>query len=56
MSKSNTQFAWLADRFADVQVLRYQIDGYEQLTPKQRILTYYVQNTIAGIPTDWNAL
>ena len=42
MSKTNTQFAWLADRFADVQVLRYQIDGYEQLTPKQRILTYYL--------------
>lgn len=42
MSQTNTPFAWQADRFADVQVLRYQINGFEQLTPKQRVLIYYL--------------
>lgn len=42
MSQTNTPFTWQADRFADVQVLRYQINGFEQLTPKQRVLIYYL--------------
>lgn len=30
------------DRFADVQVLRYKINGFEQLTPQQRMLVYHL--------------
>ena len=30
------------DRFADLQVLRYQIPGFEELTPKQKELAYYL--------------
>lgn len=31
-----------ADRFADLQVLRYEIEGFEELTPKQKELAYYL--------------
>lgn len=30
------------DRFADLQVLRYQIEGFEKLNPKQKELAYYL--------------
>lgn len=30
------------DRFADLQVLRYQIPGFNELTPKQKELAYYL--------------
>ena len=31
-----------ADRFADLQVLRYQIEGFDELTAKQKELAYYL--------------
>ncbi len=31
-----------SDRFADLQVLRYEITGFEELTPKQKELAYYL--------------
>ena len=31
-----------ADRFADLQVLRYEIEGFDELTPKQKELAYYL--------------
>ena len=31
-----------ADRFADLQVLRYEIEGFNELTPKQKELAYYL--------------
>lgn len=37
-----TDFQWRSEMFADVQVNRYIIPGWEQLTPQQRILTYYL--------------
>ena len=30
------------DRFADLQVLRYEIPGFEELTPQQKELAYYL--------------
>ncbi len=30
------------DRFADLQVLRYEITGFDELTPKQKELAYYL--------------
>lgn len=40
-------FAYEADRFADIQVLRYQVPGFEKLTLKQKKLAYYL--TQAGL-------
>lgn len=33
----------LADRFADIQVLRYNVPGFEKLTLNQKQLAYYLQ-------------
>ena len=35
-------FDYTADRFADIEVLRYQVPDFEQLTPRQRIYIYYL--------------
>ena len=40
--EAEPEFVFLADRFADIQVLRYQIEGFEELSPKQKVLSYYV--------------
>lgn len=36
-------FSYTADRFADIQVLRYQVPGFDDLTLKQKTLVYYLQ-------------
>lgn len=36
------EFKYLVDRFADLNVARYQVPGFEQLTPKQKELAYYL--------------
>jgi hypothetical protein len=33
---------WTLETFADVNVRRYELPGWEQLTPKQRVLAYYL--------------
>ncbi|HEY0944006.1 MAG TPA: dihydrofolate reductase, partial [Opitutaceae bacterium] len=40
-------FVYEADRFADIQVLRYQVPGFEELSLKQKKLAYYL--TQAGL-------
>jgi dipeptidyl-peptidase-3 len=35
-------FEFEADRFADIQVLRYRVKGFEQLTLQQKKLAYYL--------------
>ncbi len=35
-------FDYTVDRFADVEVLRYKVPDFENLTPQQRILVYYL--------------
>ena len=42
-----TNFKWKTEEFADLQINRYIIPGWERLTPKQRIYTYYL--TQAGL-------
>lgn len=39
---ADTSFDYIADRFADVQVLRYRIDGFDELTLQQKQLAYYL--------------
>jgi dipeptidyl-peptidase-3 len=36
------EFQWKVDQFADLQVLRYQVPGFEGLTPAQKELVYYL--------------
>ena len=36
------EFQWQIDKFADLQVLRYQVPGFEALSPKQKELVYYL--------------
>lgn len=45
----DTTFEFIADRFADVQVLRYKIHDFDKLTLKQKELAYYFsQAGLAG--------
>ena len=39
----NTDFNYHVDRFADIEVLRYQVPGFDKLTLKQKKLVYYLQ-------------
>ncbi len=41
-AQSNQQFEVECDRFADLEVLRYEIPGFETLTPQQKELAYYL--------------
>ena len=34
------EFAWQVDKFADLRILRYQVPGFEALTPAQKELVY----------------
>ncbi len=36
------EFQWKIDQFADLQILRYQVPGFETLTPAQKELVYYL--------------
>ena len=38
----NSNFNYSVDRFADIEVLRYQVPGFEDLTLKQKELIYYL--------------
>lgn len=35
-------FEYECDRFADLQVLRYKIEGFDELSPRQKELAYYL--------------
>ena len=45
-SGSDTAFNYMADRFADIQVLRYRVTGFDQLTLKQKQLAYYLYRQV----------
>ncbi len=36
------EFRWQIDQFADLKILRYQVPGFEALTPTQKELVYYL--------------
>lgn len=49
------QFRYTDDRFADIQMLRYRLDGFEALTMRQKLYIYYLAKaTLCGrdITTD----
>ncbi len=33
-------FVWQTEQFADLKIIRYQVPGWEQLSPQQRVLVY----------------
>jgi dipeptidyl-peptidase-3 len=39
---NNGNFSYSVDRFADLEVLRYQVPGFEELKLNQKILIYYL--------------
>lgn len=41
-TENGSSFNYESDRFADLQVLRYEIPGFDELTPKQKELAYYL--------------
>lgn len=54
-ASSSSDFAYEADRFADIQVLRYQVPGFERLSLRQKQLAYYLtQAGLAGRDIFWD--
>ncbi|MCM1355194.1 MAG: dipeptidyl peptidase 3 [Staphylococcus sp.] len=50
-----SDFDYTVDRFADIEVLRYKVDDFEKLTPRQRILVYYLtEAAITGRDILWD--
>lgn len=48
-------FDYIVDRFADIEVLRYKVPDFENLTPQQRILIYYLtEAAITGRDILWD--
>ena len=48
-------FQYQGDRFADIQILRYRVPGFEELTVKQRELLYYLyQAALSGRDIIWD--
>ncbi|MEK6616599.1 MAG: dihydrofolate reductase, partial [Bacteroidota bacterium] len=48
-------FKYQTDQFADVRILRYQIPGFNELTPKQKELVYYLyEAALAGKDIIWD--
>ncbi len=42
LANTPANFPYIADRFADIEVLRYPVPEFEKLTPQQRLLVYYL--------------
>lgn len=54
-TEKQENFEHLAERFADLQVLRYKIEGFESLNPKQKELCYYLyQAALSGRDMIWD--
>ena len=48
-NKDNTDFKWQIDQFADLKILRYQVDDFDSLSLSQKKLVYYLsQAAICG--------
>ena len=55
IQKPEEEFQYIADQFADLRVLRYQVPGFEQLTPQQKELLYYLyEAALCGRDITWD--
>ncbi|PIF00069.1 MAG: dihydrofolate reductase [Maribacter sp.] len=53
--KVEKKFDYLADEFADIKILRYQIPGFDELSLKEKQLVYYMtQAGLAGRDIMWD--
>jgi dipeptidyl-peptidase-3 len=51
----NNDFDYFVDQFEDIRVLRYNLPGFESLTPKQKELIYYLsQAALSGRDILWD--
>ena len=39
---ANDTFEFVVDRFADIEIMRYRVDGWEDLSLQQKELVYYL--------------
>ena len=51
MSNSNEHFQFTDERFADLQMLRYRLNGFEDLTLSQQIYIYCLAKEIELLMT-----
>ncbi len=50
-----SEFAFFSEQFADFRILRYQVPGFELLTPRQKELCYYLyEAALAGRDIFWD--
>ena len=49
------EFEYVVDRFADVEILRYQVPGFDDLSLKQKQLIYWLtEAALAGRDMLWD--
>ncbi len=54
-STDETSFDYVVEQFADIQILRYQIPGFDELSIEQKKLVYYLsQAGLAGRDIIWD--
>lgn len=54
-TKKSTEFNYLAEQFADLKIVRYQIPGWEKLSLKQKKLVYFLtESGLAGRDMMWD--
>lgn len=54
-SSDKSKFDYTVDRFADIEVLRYQVPGFEELPLSQKLLIYYLtEAALAGRDIVWD--
>jgi dipeptidyl-peptidase-3 len=52
---SKEQFKFLLEQFADLKIMRYRLDGFENLTLNQKLLVYYLsQAALCGRDMTWD--
>ncbi len=55
MANNDNKFNYVVDRFADIEVLRYKVPGFENLSTRQKGLIYYLtEAAIAGRDILWD--
>ncbi len=54
-SHEEVDFLWSTEKFGDIQILRYQIEGWDKLSLNQKKLAYYLtQAGLAGRDITWD--
>ncbi|MCB9735769.1 MAG: dihydrofolate reductase [Deltaproteobacteria bacterium] len=51
---ADDDFVWKTEQFADIKILRYRIPGFDELSPQQKKLAYYLsQAALSGRDMTW---